>query len=406
MQTVAAQFREEFRCFLRDNLPAGFSGMGSLSGADAERFVRSWRSALAEHGYLAPGWPRRFGGGDHTAAEALIIAEELARVDAPSGNHNDGFGIRLFGNTLLRWGTAAQQAYHLPRIVNGEDVWCQGYSEPNAGSDLANLSTRAELDGDEWVINGQKTWTSRGHTANHMFLLCRTDPTAPRHQGITFLHLDMRQPGVEVRPIHMMSGESEFNEVFLTGARTPAANVVGGVGNGWAVAMTLLGYERGEASVVDAIRYEAEIERLIRLAAQYGKTKDPVVRQRLAWCYSKVQIIKYHSRMIVDAFLAGRAPGPEASLGKLNWSEYHLRVTELAMDIMGADGLVPTGRAPLSVFGPDDPGAPNSTASWATTFLHAHAGTIYAGTSQIQRNIIGEKVLHLPKEPRERSQSG
>jgi alkylation response protein AidB-like acyl-CoA dehydrogenase len=288
----------------------------------------------------------------------------------------------------------------LPRILSGEDKWCQGYSEPNAGSDLGNLGCRATLDGDEWVINGQKIWTSAGHKANWIFVLTRTAPDQPKHKGITFLLCPMDQPGIEVRPIRMISGESEFNEVFFTDARTARGNVVGEVHGGWAVAMTLLGYERGEAAASLPIRFRNELDRLLALAKSRGAASDPVFRQRLAGAYIKVEIMRYLGMRVLTQFLAGRQPGPEASITKLYWSEYHRQATELAMDILGMDGLVPTGRPPASAFQTDDPGAPNSSASWAGTFLNARAGTIYAGTSQVQRNILGEMVLGLPKEPR------
>jgi alkylation response protein AidB-like acyl-CoA dehydrogenase len=210
----------------------------------------------------------------------------------------------------------------------------------------------------------------------------------------------MDQPGIEVRPIKMISGESEFNEVFFTDARTPKENVIGEPNGGWAVAMTLLGYERGEAAATLPIRFRTELDRLLALAKERGRTDDPLIRQRLASCYSKVEIMRYLGMRALTNFLSGRQPGPEASISKVYWSEYHHQSTELAMDLLGLDGLVPTGRPPASAFQTDDPGAPNDSASWAGTFLNARAGTIYAGTSQIQRNIIGEMVLGLPKEPR------
>jgi hypothetical protein len=233
-----------------------------------------------------------------------------------------------------------------------------------------------------------------------IFVLTRTDATAPKHRGITFLLCPMDQPGVEVRPIKMLSGQSEFNEVFFTDARCPRDNVVGQVNGGWAVAMTLLGYERGEAAAVGPIRYQADLARLIELARSRGATSDPLIRQRLAWCYAKVQIMRYLGYRALTGWLNGATPGPEGSIGKLYWSEYHKVHTELAMDILGLDGLVPTGRPPSTAFQTDDAGAPNSTASWAGVFLNARAGTIYAGSSQIQRNILGEIVLGLPKEPK------
>jgi alkylation response protein AidB-like acyl-CoA dehydrogenase len=262
------------------------------------------------------------------------------------------------------------------------------------------VGLKAELDGDQWILNGQKIWTSAGHLADHIFTLARTDPDAPRHKGISFILVDMRQPGIEVRPIKMITGESEFNEVFYTDAVAPKGEVIGGVNNGWAVAMTLLGFERGEAAAVSPIRYQAELDRLLLMAKERGVNTDPLIRQRLAWCHSKVQMMRYLGMRTLTQFLQGHQPGPDAAIGKLFWSEYHKIVTELAMDIMGADAMVPAGRPPSSAFGADDAGAPNSTNSWAMTFLNARAGTIYAGSSQVQRNIVGEMVLGLPKEPR------
>ena len=396
----AEAYREKVQAFLSEHLPAGWKGIGALEKQAAEAFAEEWRNTLYENGYLAVSWPKEYGGQDLSPLEQVIIAEEFAKAGVPAGGPNDVFGIQMVGNTIIQWGTEEQKRHFLPRILSGEDRWCQGYSEPNAGSDLGNLGCRGELDGDEWVINGQKIWTSAGHLANWIFVLCRTDATAPKHRGITFLLCPMDQPGVEVRPIRMISGESEFNEVFFTDARTPKENVIGEVNGGWAVAMTLLGFERGEAAAVLPIRFRAELDRLLELARQYGKDSDPLIRQRLAWCYSKVEIMRYLGKRTLTQWLAGGHPGAEASISKLNWSEYHRVVTELSMDIMGLDGLVPTGRPPASAFQTDEPGAPNSTASWANVFLNARAGTIYAGTSQIQRNIIGELVLGLPKEPK------
>lgn len=396
----AESYREKVQAFLAEKLPSNWKGMGQLEGEAFEEFVTSWRQTLHEGGYLAPGWPVAFGGGGLSALEQVILAEEFAKAGVPMGGPNDVFGIQMLGNTLLQWGTEEQKTYYLPRILAGDDKWCQGYSEPNAGSDLSNVGLRGELDGDQWILNGQKIWTSAGHLADHIFTLARTDPDAPKHKGISFLLVDMRQPGIEVRPIRMISGESEFNEVFYTDATAPKENVIGGVNNGWAVAMTLLGYERGEAAATMPIRYQAEIDRLLMLAKERGLDTDPNIRQRLAWCYSKVQIMRYLGMRTLTKFVQGHHPGPDGAISKLYWSEYHLKITELAMDIMGAEGLVPTGRPPSSAFQTDDSGAPNTSASWVGTFLNARAGTIYAGSSQIQRNIIGEMVLGLPKEPR------
>ncbi|HWM18295.1 MAG TPA: acyl-CoA dehydrogenase family protein [Ilumatobacteraceae bacterium] len=396
----AEEYREKVHAFLAEKLPADWHGLGRLEGDDIHAFVSEWRKTLHEAGYLAPGWPVVYGGGGLSALEQVIIAEEFAKAGVPTGGPNDVFGIQMLGNTLLLRGTDEQKAHYLPRILSGADTWCQGYSEPNAGSDLGNIGLRAVLDGDQWVLNGQKIWTSAGHLADHIFTLARTDPDAPKHKGISFLLVDMRQPGIEVRPIKMISGESEFNEIFYTDAVVPKDEVVGGVNNGWAVAMTLLGFERGESAATMPIRFQSELERLMRLAEERGLTRDPIIRQRLAWCHSKVQIMRYNGMRTLTQFLAGHHPGPDGAISKLYWSEYHRVVTELAVDILGADALVPIGRPPSSAFQTDDAGAPNSSASWVDTFLNARAGTIYAGSSQIQRNIIGEMVLGLPKEPR------
>ena len=396
----ADAYRAKVKSFLAEKLPSGFTGIGSLEGDEITEFVSEWRQTLFESGYLAPGWPQKYGGAGLSALEQVILAEEFAIAGVPTGGPNDVFGIQMLGNTWLLMGSEEQREYYLPRVLSGEDKWCQGYSEPNAGSDLGNVGLKAQLDGDQWVLNGQKIWTSAGHLADHIFTLARTDPDAPKHKGISFLLVDMRQPGVEVRPIKMINGDSEFNEVFYTDALCPKDNVVGGVNNGWAVAMTLLGFERGEAAATMPIRFQAEIDRLVVLAAERGLTKDPVIRQELMKAYAKVQIMRYSGMRVLTQFLKGHHPGPDGAISKLYWSEYHLTVTELATKILGADAMVPSGRPPSSSFGADDAGAPNSSASWGNTFLSARAGTIYAGSSQVQRNIIGEMVLGLPKEPR------
>jgi alkylation response protein AidB-like acyl-CoA dehydrogenase len=395
----AEVYREKIQAFLAEHLPAGWGGVGSLPRAEAEQFALDWRVTLHHNGLLAASWPRQYGGGGLSELEQVILVEEFYKAGVPVGTGNDVFGIQMVGNTILQWGTDEQKAYFLPRILSGEDLWCQGYSEPNAGSDLGNLGCRAVLDGDEWVLNGQKIWTSAGHLANWIFVLARTNPDAPKHRGISFLLVPMDQPGVEVRPIRMITGEAEFNEVFFTDARCPAANVVGEVDAGWAVAMTLLGYERGEAAATFPIMFATELDRLLALATESGRADDPVIRQRLAWCWSKVQIMRYLGMRTLTKYLSGGHPGPDASIFKLYWSEYHKVITELSVDLLGAEAMVPSGRWPSSSFQADDAGAPNDSASWVGTFFAARAGTIYAGTSQVQRNILGEMVLGLPKEP-------
>lgn len=392
-------FRDRIRAFLAEHLPSDWAGLGGIPTADVLPFLEQWRKVLHANQLLAPAWPAEFGGGGLGHLETVIMFEEFAKAGAPTGGPNDVFNIGMIGNTILQWGTEEQKSDFIPKLLSNEHIWCQGFSEPNSGSDLASLACKATLDGDEWVISGQKIWTTYGHLANYIFLLVRSDTDLPRHKGITFLLVPMDQPGVEVRPIGMMSGESEFNEVFLTEARCPKENVLGGVNNGWAVAMTLLGYERGEAAAVLPVRFREEFDRLVRLARLHGKDSDPVIRQRLARCYEQVEMMRFLGMQTLTAFLAGGHPGPGASIFKLYWSEYHKVVTELAVDILGAAALTPTGRHPSSSLSVDDPGAPDDSASWVGTMFVACGGTIYAGTSQVQRNIIGERILGLPKEP-------
>ena len=395
----AEVIRAEVRAWLADNLPDGWTGLGSLQADEYRQFYVDWRTKLYEGGWLGLKWPTEYGGRGLGDIEAIATVEEFARARVPSGGTNDAFSIGMLGNTILHVGTEEQKQYFLPRILSGEDVWCQGYSEPDAGSDLANVKTRAILDGDEWVINGQKIWTSAGHLANWIFVVCRTNPDAAKHRGISFILCPMDQPGVEVRPIKMLSGESEFNEVFFTDARAPKDHVIGEINNGWRVAMALLGFERGEEAAVLPMEFKAELDRLIAYAKELGKSDDPLIRERLVRAYEKVTIMKYMGYSQLTRFSKGHSPGPEAAVTKIWWSEYHHELTELAMDIMGVDGLVKEGRVPLSAFRTDNAGAPNSTASWQTVFLNARAGTIYAGTSEIQRNIVGEMMLGLPKSP-------
>ncbi len=404
----AESFRAEVRTVLAEELPPGWPGVGAIAGRqDAERFAAQWRQTLYRRGLLGITWPPEYGGRGLSRLHQVVLMEELARAGVPFGEHTDLFGIKMLGSTLLRWGTPEQKRRFLPRILSGEDRWCQGFSEPGAGSDLASLATRAtlikgdgEVAGGEWVIDGQKVWTSVAHRASWIFLLARTDPQARGHRGISFLLCPLDQPGIEIRPIRQLTGDSDFNEVFFTGARTPADLVVGTPGEGWQVAMTLLGHERGEEAATNPILFRAELDRLLALATERGRDRDPLIRQRLAWCYARVEIMRYLGYRILTQVHNGAEVGAAASVAKLFWSEYHVAATELALDIQGLDGLVPAGRGPLRAVRTDDPGAPNSSGSWLGAFLNARAGTIYAGTSEVQRNILAETVLGLPKERR------
>jgi len=397
----AEAYREKIQAFLAEHLPAHWQGVGALSGHDRARFTAEWRNILRDNNLLAASWPIEYGGPGLSDLENVIIVEEFSKAGVPTAGPNDGFGISMVGNTIIEWGTEDQKKYFLPRILSGEDIWCQGYSEPNAGSDLANLGTKAELDGDVWILNGQKIWTSAGQAANWIFVLGRTAPDAAKHAGITFFLCPMDQPGVEVRPIRNISGHDHFNEVFFSDARTPKENVVGEVNSGWAVAMTLLGYERGVGASVNHLRHEEELGRLMAMAKGRGRTSDPKIRQRLAWCHSKGEIMRFMGMQALTSFLSGNAPGAGSSTSKLNWSEYHKVMTELSLDILGADAMIRDGDAEDGAGnGTSSPGTPNSNNMWINNSLAARAGTIYAGTSEVQRNIIGERILGLPKEPR------
>jgi alkylation response protein AidB-like acyl-CoA dehydrogenase len=398
----AESFRAEVRAVLAQELPSGWTGIGSIAEREeAEQFAARWRQALYRRTLLGITWPPEYGGRGLSRLHQVVLMEELARAGVPFGEHTDLFGIKMLGSTLLRWGTAEQKARFLPRILSGADQWCQGFSEPGAGSDLASLTTKATLDGEHWVIDGQKTWTSVAHRATWIFLLARTISGARGHAGLSFLLCPLDQPGIEIRPIRQLTGDSDFNEVFFTGARTPADLVVGAPGEGWKVAMTLLGHERGEEAATNPILFRAELDRLLALAAERGRDRDPLIRQRLAWCYARVEIMRYLGYRILTQVHQGTDLGAAASVAKLYWSEYHVAATELALDIQGLDGLVPQGRGPLRAVRTDDPGAPNSSGSWLGAFLNARAGTIYAGTSEVQRNILAETVLGLPRERRD-----
>jgi hypothetical protein len=397
----AEEFRTEVRRFLAEHLPDDWQGLGVLDRDEAEAFTIEWRHLLSDHGLVGITWPVEYGGGGRSKVDQVVLAEEFAHARVPLGRVTDTTSVKMMGNTLLRWGTEEQKRRFLPRIVSGADVWVQGYSEPEAGSDLAGLRLAAHRDGHEWVLDGQKIWTSRGAEGNWIFLLARTDPHASKHRGISFLICPLDTPGVEVRPITTLTGEAEFCEVFFTGARIPLENVVGVVNGGWAVANSLLGHERGEDAATNPIIFRAELDRIVQLARDHGRDRDPVVRDRLAWCYTRVETMRFLGYRILTQYLREGELGPEASIAKLYWSEYHQAAVDVALAIMGADCLVREGRRPFRHYRTDEPGAKNSTNSWIDVFLlNARSGTVYAGTSEVQRNIIAETMLGLPREPR------
>ncbi len=391
-------FRARIRAFLSEHLPAGWCGPGALPPDERESFARQWRGSLVACGLVAVSWPEKYGGAGLSAIDQVVLAEEFARAGAPERAENDLFGIELLGNTLIALGSEEQKQRFLPRILSGRDRWCQGFSEPDAGSDLASVRTRAVVDGDDWVINGQKIWTSAGATANWIFLLARTDPAAAKHQGLSLLLVPMDQPGVVVRPIVNAAGHSSFSEVFFTDARTPSVNVVGGVGAGWPTAMTLLGFERGSQIATAAIDFGRDLERLGELARSRGVHTDSRIRDGLAWCYARVQIMRYRGYRGLTLSLNGQLPGAEAAITKVIWSEYFRRCTDLAVEILGVEALGPQGAGNGGARLVPETGTPNSPACWMDELLYARAATIYAGSSQIQRNVIGEQLLGLPKE--------
>ncbi|GAA5063554.1 hypothetical protein HNP84_008173 [Thermocatellispora tengchongensis] len=398
-----AEFRAEVRAVLAEELPDGWAGTGAIATAEETRaFVREWRRTMYRRGLLGVAWPLEYGGRGLTMLHQVALVEELTRAGLPFGEQPaDSTGVKMLGNTLLRFGTEEQKRAILPALLSGEQRWCQGFSEPGAGSDLASVTTRARLEGEEWVVDGQKTWTSGAHTATGIFALVRTDPAAPRHRGLSFLLIPLDQPGVDVRPIRHATGGTDFCEVFFDAARTPAGMIVGRPGDGWTVASVLLTFERGEEAATNPIHFRAELDRLFELARRKGRDQDPVIRQWLARARARVEVMRYLGYRILSDVMAGGELGHASSVSKLYWSEYHREVTELALDIQGLDGLALTGKEATRPLRTDDPGAdPSSSRSWWNVSLNARAGTIYAGTSEIQRNILAERVLGLPREPR------
>jgi len=401
LRSEAEEFRAEVRAFLAAHLPADWQGVGALDEAERGPWLHAWRQTLAAEGMMCVSWPTEYGGRSRSLVDQIALLEEFTDVGVPHHpSASDTLAVNLLGPTILAIGTEEQKRELLPRIVSGEQLWCQGYSEPGAGSDLAGVQTTAVLKDGKWLINGQKIWTTYAHKANWMFALVRTDRTVSKYAGLTFLLLPMDQPGVEVRPIPDLNGEQHLNEVFLTDAVTDEGNVLGEVNGGWAVANALLGYERNEGAIRDAVNLRDEFRRLVVLARDTDRLTDPRVRSGLVDAYVDLQAIILGAVLGASAAVAGRPPGPESSVHKVLWSEYHQRVTELSLDVYGDEALTPTGRSSATFSSTDSPGAPSSSRSWTQTYFTARAGTIYAGTSEIQRNIIAEKVLQMPRSPR------
>jgi len=403
----AEAFRVEVRSWLEENLPDGWGQPGySMTPDQRASFNNEWTKKLADGGWICASWPKEYGGRGLSIMESVVLNEEFARLNAPM--RADFFGDTLVGPTILKWGTEEQKQYFLPKILSGEISWCQGFSEPDSGSDLASLKTKAELDGDEWVINGQKVWTTQAQYADYVFLMARTDPELPKHKGISYLLVPMRQEGIEVRPIAQVDGSAEFNEVFFSNARCPRDNVVGGVNNGWAVAMDTLGFERGTSATTGYRRFQKELDAIIDVAKANGKINDPLVRQRLALAWSKVKIMQINGlRSLTSALTGDHSTIALGATNKMYWSEYHRDTMELAMDILGMEGQV----LPVQADDDDDVefmpgiGARHRRPGYGVSplqasFFFSRSETIWGGTAQIQRNIVGERVLGLPKEPK------
>jgi alkylation response protein AidB-like acyl-CoA dehydrogenase len=318
--------------------------------------------------------------------------EEFARAGVPRITR--GMGEWLVGPSIIVWGTDEQKAHFLPRIIDGTDLYCQGFSEPDAGSDLAGLKTRGIVDGEEVVITGQKVWTSGAQSANMMFCLCRTDPDAPKHKGISYVLTPMfRQDGAsngfELRPIKQLTGQAHFTETFITEARAPLFNVIGGLNNGWRVTMTTLGNERGGNATTQHVQYTKAFWEAVEVTRKYGRERDPLVRQQLAWAFTHCEIMRFQGLKVLSEVVAKKDPGPASSINKMFWSEYAQRFSEIVLGIRGADSMVMPDQDP-EVYQPDN---------WQGSFLSNRSVTIWGGTAQVQRNIVGERVLGLPKEP-------
>ncbi|MEV4357131.1 acyl-CoA dehydrogenase family protein [Nonomuraea sp. NPDC049625] len=386
--------RGEARAWLEEALSGEFAHVRGLGGPGREHegheLRQAWERHLGKAGWTCLGWPERYGGRAASLEDQVAFYEEYARADAPARVGHIGEG--LIGPTILEFGTAEQKDRFLPPIQRGDELWCQGYSEPEAGSDLANVQTKAHLEGGEWVVTGQKVWTSLAHVADWCFVLCRTEPGSQRHKGLSYLLVPMDRAGVDVRPIVQLTGTSEFNEVFFDGARTAAGNILGAPGDGWRVAMATLGYERGASTLGQQIGFRRELAKVVETAGRTGAIDDPVLRDRLVQSWLELEIMRLNALRM----LRRPNPGPEVSIAKLYWSEWHRRLGELAQAVQGKAGLVtePTQDAQDGRAGEAGQGEFNEL---QRLYLFSRADTIYAGSSEIQRNIIAERTLGLPR---------
>ena len=382
-------FREKTRRWLEANVPT--QDLKTL----AER--KAWHRKLYEAGYVGMLWPTEYGGWGATAMQQAIVQDEMARIGAPAPVNEMGIGFT--GPTIIGYGSEWQKERYLKAMLTADEIWCQLYSEPNAGSDLASLATRAEDDGDAFRVTGQKIWTSSGPIADWGILLARTDPRAPKHKGISCLLLNMRQPGVEVRTLRQITGSAHFAEVFMTDARADKRDLIGDLNRGWEIAQTTLGHERGLTAVGRAAAAFAQLVRAARTLTRAGRPliDDPIVRAKLGAFYAELEVQRYARLRVLSALQAGTSPGPAASLTKLSYTEFEKRAFDLALEILGPWGQFADARGEAFERVDTSMGGPGT---WAAAFLWSRAGTIYSGSSEIQKNIIGERVLGLPKEVR------
>ena len=375
-----AAFRDEVRAWLDENLPDELRGhRGGDARFDAPEF-RRWSRALHDGGWVGISWPAEYGGRGLSPRFQAIYLEEEARAEAPP--HIGVIGLGMAGPTIISRGTEAQKARYLQPLLAADEIWCQGFSEPGAGSDLAGVRTSARLEGDHFVLDGQKVWSSYAHIADFCILLARSDPDSQRHSGLTYLIVDMHAPGVEVRPLTQITGDPEFNEIFLSGVQVPVENVIGEIGGGWDVAMTTLLHERGTLGFALVARLEVQVKKLVALVADRGATATQ--REAVAREWSQLQALRWTAYRSLSALERTGLPGPEGSILKLQWSEANQRVTKLALELLGPDAQLLPGNAPYDGY-------------WTIQQLRSRGNTIEAGTSEILRNIVAERVLGLPR---------
>lgn len=384
------QFRQQVAQWMQQHLSGDFAALRFRGGPGDEDFApglrKRWEQVLAQGHWVGAGWATEHGGRGLSISQQVIFFEEYARAGGPGRMGHIGEG--LVGPTIAAFGSQEQQQRFLPPILAGQHFWCQGYSEPGAGSDLANIKTRASFDEDrgQWLISGQKVWTSLAHESDWCFVLARTEPGSVGHRGLSFLLVEMDQPGIRVQPIRQLTGTSEFNEVFFDQARASADNLIGQPGDGWKIAMALLGFERGVSTLGQQMQFQNELDEVVRIAKANGTAQDPVLRQRIAQAWSGLRVLRYNSLRMLSGVQDGSLR-PEATIYKLAWSTWHVALGKLAMDVLGPEAELLAG-------------APYELTRLQALFLFTRADTLYGGSNEIQRNIIAERALGMPREAR------